>query len=296
MLFGEFEGFFLADFELYASNKQSLPTFNSKRFLISKKLEGLANYIKDEYRDLQYDISSYSPSVWNHNKVSEQVLYFIRAEQEQKKLEPFIRKEVSFKGYIEDPEIYHNHIMFGSRVSQLGFYIYVSLDAKAVIDYSNLINKLEFEHLSSEFFDIIPKDANVFDKQFNIIPKDDLNQIIQNKQSFSVGYFIDKSDDLLGSGDFITYFKDCANKLQPFFKFIIWNSLNDFIEINKEVKEKVVEVKQAGIKIGDEVLIKDDFLFSGKRAFVTKISKSGKAEVDINGIQTKIDASKLSKI
>jgi len=296
MFFGEFEGFNINDFELYSEKKQTLPIFNSKRFLVAKKLEGLAEKSSSIFPNSYYDVSPSAPSVWNHNKVSDQILYFIRKEREQKKLEPFIMKEVSITGYIEDPAIYHNHVMFGARVAENGFYIYLNLSEKAIIDYKNLVNKLDYEGFNNEFFDIIPDDSSIFDENFIKVDTENLKTIINSKKSFYIGYFFDKSDELLISEDFIENFKNYAKNLKPVFDFIEWNSLNDYIEMNQVVKEKVIEVKQAGLKAGDEVLIRDDFLFAGKRAIITKLSKSGTASVNINGIQTKIDASKLSKV
>ncbi len=296
MFFGEFEGFSLNDFELYSEKKQTLPVFNSKRFLVAKKLEGLGENTSNIFSDLYYDVSPATPSVWNHNKVSDQILYFIRKETEQKKLEPFIMKEVSITGYIEDPAIYHNHVMFGARVAENGFYIYVHLNNKAIIDYKNFINKLDYENFNNEFFELINKDIDIFDENFSKINLETLKTNISNTESFYLGYFFDKTNDLLTSESFIEQFKKYATNLKPIFDFIKWNSLNDYIEMNKVVKEKIIEVKQAGLKAGDEVLIKDDFLFAGKRAIITKLSKSGTASVNINGIQTKIDASKLSKV
>ncbi len=296
MFFGEFEGFSINDFELYSEKKQTLPVFNSKRFLVAKKLEGLGEKVSTLFSDSYYDVSPSAPSVWNHNKVSDQILYFIRKETEQKKLEPFIMKEVSITGYIEDPAIYHNHVMFGARVAENGFYIYIHLNNKAIIDYKNFINKLDYESFNDEFFELISDELTVFDENFSEIDIETLKLNIEKKKSFYIGYFFDKSNELLTSEDFIEEFKKYAANLKPVFDFIEWNSLNDYIEMNKVVKEKVIEVKQAGLKAGDEVLIRDDFLFAGKRAVITKLSKSGTASVNINGIQTKIDASKLSKI
>ena len=296
MFFDEFEGFRVSDFELYEDRKQTLPVFNSKRFLVAKKLEGLGAKTAEIFKNSFYDVSPTAPSVWNHNRVSDQILYFIRKENEQKKLEPFITKEVSITGYIEDPAIYHNHVMFGARVAKEGLYIYVHLNNKAIIDYRNLLNKLDYEGFSKEFVQVIPQESKIFNSDFIEIDFETLKDLIGKKESFYIGYFFDKNDNSITEADFADTFKKYAETLKPLFDFIEWNSLNDYIEMSKVIKEKVIEKKQAGIKAGDEVLIKDDFLFSGKRAIVTKITKSGIASVNINGIQTKIDASKLSKI
>jgi len=296
MFFGEFDGFDKADFELYTEKKQTLAVFNSKRFLVAKKLEGLGEKVKDIFKNSFADVSPTAPSVWNHNKVSDQVLYFIRKEEEQKKLEPFIMKEVSITGYIEDPAIYHNHVMFGARISQDGLHVYVHLNEKAIIDYKNLLNKLDYEGFSNEFTAIIPKDAKIFDKNFKEADFETLKELIAKKESFYIGYFIKKEDKSISDSGFMDIFKKYAESLKPLFDFIEWSSVNDYIEMRKVVKEKVIKEKQAGLKVGDEVIIKDDFLFSGKRAIITKLTKSGMANVNINGIQTKIDASKLSKI
>jgi hypothetical protein len=297
MFLGEFEGFSLNDFELYAENKQTLPLFNSKRFLVAKKLEALGENISNIFPELFFDVSPSSPSVWNHNKVSDQILYFIRKESEQKKLEPFIMKAVSIIGYIEDPAIYHNHVMFGARVTQDGLFIYVHLNSKAIIDYNNLFNKLEYEGFNREFSEMLNEDLTVFDENFLEINRETvITEKIKNKESFYIGKFFSKSTEILSSEGFIENFKEYSMNLKPVFDFIQWNSLNDFIQLNDVVKEKIIKVKQAGLKEGDEVLIKDDFLFSGKIATIAKLSKNGIASIDINGIQTKIHASKLSKI
>jgi len=296
MFFGEFDGFTKDDFDLYSKNKQTLPVFNSKRFIVAKKLEGLANNVSEIFKNLFYDVSPSAPSVWNHNRVSDQILYFIRNESEQKKLEPFIMKEVSIYGYIEDPAIYHNHVMFGARVSFNGLHIYVHLNNKAVIDYKNLINKLELEGYNKDFNNLLSGDFDIFDENFQKIEKNNLKDMMDSQKSFYIGYFIDRNDEILKNENFSEDFKKYAEILKPFYDFIEWNSLNDFIEMNKVVKEKIIENKTSGLKVGDEVLIKDDFLFAGKRAIITKLSKSGIASVNINGIQTKIDASKLSKV
>ena len=167
MLFGEFIGFNLNDFELYAENKQTLALFNSKRFLVAKKLEEIGEKLSSKLNESSYDVSSSSPSVWNHNKVSSQILYFIRKESEQKKLESFITKEVSIKGYIEDPAIFHNHVMLGAKISENDLSIYVHLNNNAIIDYKNLINKLDYDGHNTEFSEIIPSDAKVLDKDLN---------------------------------------------------------------------------------------------------------------------------------
>ena len=297
MLFGEFEGFSLSDFDLYTENKQTLALFNSKRFLVAKKLEGIGEKFSGLLTDLFYDVSISSPSVWNHNKVADQVLYFIRKESEQKKLESFITKEVSITGYIEDPAIYHNHVMLGIKVNQNGLSVYLHLSNKAIIDYKNFLNKLDYQGLNSEFSEMIPKDAKIIDENGSEITLDILkSEKIANNESFTIKYCFDKSDEILQSSDLLEKIEEYLKNLKPIFTFIQWNSLNDYIQMNDVVKETVIKVKQAGLKAGDEVLIKDDFLFSGKRAIISKISKSGVASITVNGIHTKINASKLSKI
>jgi len=297
MLFGEFIGFNLNDFELYAENKQTLALFNSKRFLVAKKLEEIGEKLSSNLNESSYDVSPSSPSVWNHNKVSNQVLYFIRKESEQKKLESFITKEVSIKGYIEDPAIYHNHVMIGTKISENDLSIYVHLNNNAIIDYKNLINKLDYDGHNTEFSEIIPNDARVLDENLNEISLEVLkNEKIKNKESFSIGYSIAKTDEILNSEELLTKIEEYIESLKPIFDFIQWNSVNDYIEMNKVVKETVIKVKQAGLKVGDEVLVRDDFLFAGKRAIISKITKSGTASITVNGIHTKIDASKLSKV
>jgi len=294
MLFNGFDGFLKSDFDLYSEKKSSLSIYNSKRFLVRNKLEELAELLSNDLTDVIFDVSDHSPSGWNNNSVSDQVLYFIRPEKARLSLETLITKEISFKDYIEDSSIFHNHLMLGLRITEDGVLIYLHLNKHAIIDYRNLKSKLEYEGVDEELNSLL-NDFSLFDENYNKIKRDQLEKMIESNSSFSIGKFYTKDSKVLETESFIKEFKTTILELKPIYDFILWKSENDNIEIKEEIKENIIIQKQAGLKKGDNVKVLSG-IFAGKRGVLNKINKKGKATVNINGIRTTLNASELSKI
>ena len=289
MLFG-FDGFHETDFDLYSKSKGALSIYNSKRFLVRNKLDALGESLLLE--NTVYDISDSAPSGWNKNLVTEHILYFIRPKNARESLDSLIEKEISFKDYIEDSSIYHNHLMLGLRITEKGIFVYLHLNKNAVVDYRNLKSRLEYEADSEEFKTLF--NLPVLDKDFNEI-NDDIFEIIEKNKSFSVGKFYPKDSEILKNEFFEEEFKNIILSLKPLYDFILWVSENDNIEIKEEIKENKIILRQAGLKKGDKVRILSG-IFRGKTATLNKITKKGKATININGIRSTIDASELTKI
>jgi len=296
MLTGQFEAFAKEDFEVYSANKASLPLYNSKRFSVYKKLESISDVLKDILIDLNFDISHPSPSVWNNNSVTEQVLYFIKKDAEKKKIESFLAKELTVTDYFKNPFAYHNHSIIGVKVENNGFWIYIHLNKDAVIDYKNLKNKTEDENLFKSFCELlIEKDGYLNNETISSIDskilRKNIKTIINDSMSFSYGYFYSKDSEIISQESFIEIIKNDILKLKPVFDFINWSSDNDYIFAKKSDRSNS---RTSAFKEGDVVSVTAGF-FEGKKATVVKISNNN-ILVDINGIQIKIDASELARL
>lgn len=303
MLFDLFDGFESKDFDVYSKDKGALPLYNRQRFMVCKKLEAIGERVKTVLPQCYFNVSHPEPSVWNNQHVSEQTLYFIRREGEQKKLESFLTKELSISGYLEDPYVHHNHTMIGLKVNHDGLSIQLNLSPKAVIDCDNLKKKLENESGSIEqLLSLFQESGSTLTIGGQLLESPDQKLFhtevvaaLTEKKTITFSYNYASSDELIKESEFSMQIKERFNQLKPLYLFINWSAENDHIFLRNEVKEKAISEKKSGLDVGHDVMILDGF-FEGRRAKILEISKSGVASVSVAGIQTRIDATQLAKL
>ncbi|MBN2694155.1 hypothetical protein JXR93_05790 [bacterium] len=301
MLLDSFEGFIKGDFDIYDSQKAKLPFYNSKRFLVYKKLENLGEILhKDFLNSFDFEVSNPSLTVWNHNSVEEQILYFIRKGSEQKKIETLISNEISLQQKFEDSNIYNTHSVLGVKVTFTGLQVGFFTHPNSVVDYKNILEKLSYKNLFQNLYKLVSIDNFYYNNQlildldedsFEKLLKDDL----KNRKYISFYHLYSKDSEFLLETSLYDKIKSAFQSVLPIYNYLAWSSLNDHLKLKESLKESVIQEKRGGIVQGDSVKVLSGF-FEGKKGDVLSVSNSGVASISIDGVRIKINASELTKI
>lgn len=301
MLLDSFEGFVKGDFDIYDSQKSKLPFYNSKRFLVYKKLENLGELLHKEILSaFDFDISNPSLTIWNHNSVDEQLLYFIRKNSEQKKIDNLISNETSFQQKFEDSNIYNTHSVIGVKITFEGLKVGFFTHPNSVVDYKNILEKLSYRNLLQNLYKMLQSEGFYFNTHLvseldEISFEKHLKNDLKDKKNICFYHIYQKDSDVLIESSLYNKIKNSVQSTLPVYNYLAWSSLNDHLKLKDAIKETIIQEKRGGILQGDSVKVLSGF-FEGKKGDVLSVSTSGIASINIDGVRIKINALELAKI
>lgn len=136
-----FEGFAEADFAAFSPEKWQSNRFNLERRLARERLEALARAIRPELAagvpGLEADVSAEMPSVWNGHCVRDLWLYFVRPDEERRRLRAVLDRARSMREALTDPAPYRKHLFLGVRLGLSGLEAGLVLPEAAWVDREN---------------------------------------------------------------------------------------------------------------------------------------------------------------
>ncbi len=305
----DFPGFHDSDFDAYAPNKWASNVYNLERLRVKEKLEALATVLSQTIEfdpPLCWELSSEHPALWNNHKVESQDLYFLRTEDERKRLFSHVSKRRKLGNLLQEPSPFLEHLHLAIKVTHEGLDVSMALMPEATLDHDNLIHKLEDPWQRSEMVSLLSDLPERFDRQLagrSMTDPQELVSLLAETKVNPEGRTpvlclcdnLEKSDPVLeGPQSFDRLLSD-LQALMPLFRFIQWTKDNDHLLITEELRKTETEQKKKGIASGDKVRITDG-LWAGKVGEVTGMDSRGQAKVLVGKMTVQVKAEDLIKM
>lgn len=317
---GPFEGLTDSDFDAFDEKKWSSNRFNLERMRVRERLEGLAADALGAEPRAELGVTRSStddhPTVFNHRRVSEQVVYFARSEDERKRVATLIDSEHPLHQRIEDPSEYHLHAVLALSLDHERFFIRFGLHSNAWLDAKNFLARLEepFEATRlREFLADCPEWLQVAGPGLGEGPtaakelevdalKTSLAELARPDnappQWVWFGRELSRADAIESSADLLDACRTTFERVSPLFRFASWRADNDHIGVQSRLKsEKKAARAQAGVQSGaiePKSWVKiTKGLFAGRDGEVVDLDGKGSARVTVGTIVVRMPVGDL---
>ncbi len=340
---GDFDGFVAADFDAFEEKKWSSNRYNLERMRVRNKLQALEAQINTRFEAagvaIQSDVTLDHPTILNNKKVDAIWLTFSRTEEQRRALSKFIEREIPLADRVQDADPRHQHLHLGVRVGFEGVEVGLTLHRHAVLDVRNLIEKStdawEGENLRAVYA-ALPEDVSFRVGDDERRPAADLQGVSAadlrarfdaGAERFSICRRYEREDELPKDASFVDALLDGLNRLLPIYRYAVWQRENDFLSMQKLIKEErradraaaaggqtqsqaakpkaasssapsgraPKAVRAAGpLKKGDKVRVSAG-LFHGKQGTVTEIDNRGRIKVFLGKLSVTLTAKELQR-
>ncbi len=305
----DFPGFHDSDFDAYAPNKWASNVFNLERLRVKEKLESLAQALCETIEfdpPLSWEVSSEHPALWNNHEVRSQDLYFLRSEDDRRRLFPHVSKRRNLGSLLQEPSPYLEHLHLSLSVHHGGLRISLTLMSEAALDHENLLRKLEDPWERSVLTSLLRDLPDSFRQRLGDVDAADAEQLVSalaetrvdpnaKKAVLCLCNELDRTDPILESPEIFTRIQADLTRLEPIFRFVQWDKDNDHLQIQEEMRKTRQEQKKKGIATGDRVRITEG-LWAGKVGKVTGMDSRGQAKVLVGKMTVQVKADDLIKM
>lgn len=305
-----FEGFSDDDFGSYEPEKWSSNLHNLPRMQVKQKLSALAAKLKPAVKelnlDLEHELSSERPSIWNQKKVDAQWLFYTRSDRAKKELQSIIDRHKSLADNIDDPAHHHRHAVLAVRIDQSGAVASFGVHHSAWLDRHNLERKWGDKYEKGKLLKAITSLSdeytwNVDDTEgpADAQSQDTLDPVLGNATSTAGWIAVEKrfpvGDQRLANAGFAEYVADTFAELANLYRIVTWSRENDFADVAQQVAEEKKVKRRSGnapFEENDHVQVTGG-LFSGQRGVVMGYDRAGKIKVKVGNLTLPISAGAL---
>ncbi len=308
---GEFEGFSAADFAAFDEAKWGSHAFNRERLEVKLKLQSLGKALllrlASELSGQEMGITEERPSVFNHQRVRDMTLFFLRDEKARRVLDGILDRRRSIAENLSDPALNHRHIYLGARVFSGGMRGGLFLHRDAWADIENLLRRLkelyEGEKLSA-LLASVPESIRFGHTGATGEPPpacavrvDALIEILRDCPE-ELAFFTDlpAADPRLCGPGAVEWLTGIFQALAPLRAYIAWRKDNDFFALAKTLQqeEKKAELGFTGIKAGDAVRIKTG-VAAGRVGRVEALERKGLLKVRVGQLVVAVQVEDVSR-
>lgn len=308
-----FDGFVAGDFETYEPAKWSSNLYNLQRMQVKQKLTALASALEPVLEELglelDSEVSSERPSIWNHKQVRNQWLYFFRNARLQRELLPILDRERSLAENIEDPAHHHRHMVLGVRVDASGVSVVCGAHPGAWLDRRNLRQKCQQPHERVKLAALIRRLKNnaswcrggerlATETVDEATIESSWRDGAEADGWLAVECHFPADAEVVGSSQLVGAISDVLRGLAPIYKFCAWSKDNDHASMAQVVdtaKEARRKKRHLPFDENDEVVIVGG-LFAGQRGFVQGFDGAGKVKVKVGTLTLPVRAGSLKLV
>lgn len=307
-----FTGFTASDFDAYLDNKWSSNVFNLERLQVKQKLEALGRQLLPRLDahgrvPLACEVSAEHPALWNQRRVERQYLFFVRDAEARRELDTLISRQRSMASLLEDPSPLHSHIILAVAIDKAKVELSMRLHASAVVDGDNLLRKMSDEYHRQELLGALQELSSSFEAGLvggarrPAAQVDDgflvslLEEFRNSNTWLIVHHDIPRDDELLGGSQFIDHAASLLQQLVPVMELVAWTRDNDYLAINRRLREQQQQQKSRGISARDRVRVISG-MFSGRTGTVQEVDGKGSIKVLIGKMAVKLSTEHVVRL
>ncbi len=305
-----FEGFSDEDFGSYEPEKWSSNLHNLPRMQVKQKLSALAAKLKPTVEelnlDLDHELSSERPSIWNQKKVDAQWLFYTRDDRAKKELQSIIDRHKSLADNIDDPAHHHRHAILAVRIEETGAVASFGVHHSAWLDRRNLERKWSDKYEKAKLLKAITSLSDAYswiagdttapvDVQSEATLESALVNATETDGWIAVEKRFPADDPRVATAGFANDVADAFAELAHLYRIVSWSRENDFADVAQQVAEEKKVKRRSGnapFEENDHVQVTGG-LFSGQRGVVMGYDRAGKIKVKVGNLTLPISAGAL---
>lgn len=305
-LFMGFVGFSEQDFNAYDERKWASNRFNLERMRARETVEALARSVFPTERQKAFGLEQVSshdhPTLFNRRQVDSQWVYLVRNHEEQKRLTAKIDSEHSVAVQVGDPALHHLHAIVGLRLHFDGLDVLFGIHRHAGLDLRNLLQKIDVPYERQFFGDVmktLPPGVHFVGGDLKLEPiaveEKHVRTVVQNLLSESGGDWLQfvlslSRAEAMSSGVAVAdQAREALSGLLTLYAFASWRRDNDFISLQKAIKEdkKAKKANVNDLQLNSRVKVTVG-LFSGRDGHVVELDGKGGVRVLVGSVPIKV--------
>ncbi|NUN12233.1 MAG: hypothetical protein HUU55_01205 [Myxococcales bacterium] len=301
-----FAGFSEKDFDAYDEKKWTSNRFNLERMRARENAEALAKLVFPTERQAIFGLEQTSshdhPTLFNHRRVDSQWVFLVRNHEEQKRLTAKIDSEHSVEVQVGDPALHHLHAIVGLKLHFNGLDILFGIHRHASLDLRNFLQKVDVPYERQLFTDLLkmlPAGVRFVSGEVTVNPFDveekhirtAVNHLLNDNGGEWLQFVRTLSrDEITSLGENVVQtVRETLSGLLSLYAFASWRRDNDFISLQKAIKEdkKAKKANAAELQINSRVKVTVG-LFSGRDGQVVELDGKGGVRVLVGKVPVKV--------
>jgi transcription antitermination factor NusG len=309
-----FLGFGPEDFDAFEERKWSSNRFNLERMRAREKLCALADAVApaawlDRF-GLERGVTHDHPTIFNHRRVTSQWVYFLRSQEDRRRLSAILDREHPLRRQIEDAAEHHMHALIGLELHLGGLDVFVGMHRTAWVDAKNLFQKVsdpyELERLMDlvralpEPFALSHPDGPVPAASVAPAHLEALQRSLTPEGAtewLRLGVSLDRSDARLADPALTDVIGEVLLALGPVYAYAAWRPDNDQISVKEQLRteKKVRKARSRDLTVGARVRVTGG-LFAGREGQVAELDGKGAARIVMGPMSVKVAVRELQPL
>ncbi len=251
------DGFNATDFDVYQQACWSSNVHNLQRMKTKEKLLSVVKRVAKEVSNNEIAVASSSeiPSVWNGRQVKEQLVYFSRDGESQKRLQAVIAREFDLAERIKAGAEHERHLILFARIDAEALTVGLRFTRFSLVDNRNFLQRLENEAevcdaLLSSLGESITYDGESIDRSRLM---NALNALSDGRlDAFELSRYWPR-DAVIEQGDSIEdILRESLSGATGLFEAVLWTEDNDHLDLSETLDELSQQVSAALVQKNQE--------------------------------------------
>ena len=239
--------------------------------------------------------------------MTNQTLFFSRAEAAKAELEGMISRDRSMAALIEDPSPLHNHVFLYVTLDKAQVELGLCLHADASVDRKNLQRSCQEFFAREKLLGLVhglPEGFEIGLVGQSFVPTADLDdpglsdlvaRLAEAGTWLAIRRSYPRDEEAVRSERFVDEATAQLAALLPLWQFIAWSRDNDQVGIRETLKQKQVKRQSKGLEPGDRIRVSRGIL-AGQEGSVESVDGRGRLKVRLGMLPIQLKSEDVTKI